>query len=63
MLAGCITLTIGQLLEFTSFADVYFVSKYNGERGLKLKYVFYFFYPVHLFVLYLIKLLVLNGMG
>lgn len=63
MLAGCITLTLGQLLEITSFADVYLVSKYNGERGLKLKYVFYFFYPVHLFILYLIKLLVLNGMG
>ena len=31
---------------------------YNGERGkLKLKYLFYIFYPVHLGVIYIIKLL------
>lgn len=28
---------------------------YNGERGLKLKYVFYVFYPLHLIILYLIS--------
>lgn len=27
---------------------------YNGERGLKLKYIFYVFYPLHLIIIYLI---------
>ena len=25
---------------------------YNGKRGLKAKYVFYFFYPVHIYLIY-----------
>ena len=28
---------------------------YNGKRGLKTKYFFYVFYPLHLFILYLIS--------
>lgn len=28
------------------------IAMYNGQRGMKLKYVFYFFYPVHLLILF-----------
>jgi hypothetical protein len=54
MLGGCITLTVMSIGEFTAFFDLILIHFYNGTRGLKLKYVFYLFYPVHLFILYLI---------
>jgi hypothetical protein len=54
MLGGCITLTIMSISEFTSFFTLIPLHFYNGKRGLKLKYVFYAFYPVHLFLLFLI---------
>lgn len=54
MFGGCLTLTIMSLGEATSFFDLILVKFYNGKRGLNLKYLFYCFYPVHLFLLYLI---------
>lgn len=54
MLVGCISLTVMSFIEATAFFMLIPVSKYNGQRGLKIKYFFYVFYPVHLFILYLI---------
>ena len=55
VLAGCIALTVFNSIEITSFFTLIPVKKYNGERGLSMKYFFYAFYPVHLFLLYLIS--------
>ncbi len=53
-LGGYITLNIMSLSELTAVFALIPIGLYNGERGLRLKYVFYAFYPVHLFILYLI---------
>lgn len=54
MLGGCVTLTIMSATEAPAFLDIILAHLYNGKRGLKLRYVFYAFYPVHLFLLYMI---------
>ena len=41
-----------EMLALTGFALIWC---YNGERGKQHKYFFYFFYPGHLIVLYLIR--------
>jgi len=53
-IGGYITLNIMSLSELTAAFALIPIGMYNGERGLRLKYVFYAFYPVHLFILYLI---------
>lgn len=50
MLNGVLSLVILQPNEVFGFLALLPVKFYNGERGLKLKYFFYAFYPVHLAV-------------
>lgn len=51
---GCTLLTLMQSVEITSFLILIPISKYNGKRGINLKYFFYAFYPVHLTLFYII---------
>lgn len=43
------------LWEITAPLAFLFIGLYNGERGLRLKYVFYLLYPLHLLILYYIS--------
>lgn len=40
------------LWEITGPIGMVFVHLYNGTRGIRLKYFFYIFYPLHLLILY-----------
>jgi hypothetical protein len=51
---GTITLIAVDTFEVAAALAFIPIRLYNGERGLRLKYVFYAFYPVHLLILGLI---------
>lgn len=58
---GCAFLIMGGIIEVFALIGVAFIGLYNGERGMKMKYFFYAFYPAHLLILWVICALM--GMG
>ena len=48
---GVLALLCCGVMECFAFVNLFFVKKYNGKRGSSLKYIFYWFYPVHLLIL------------
>lgn len=50
VLCGCV-LFLWEITAPLAFLPIY---HYNGERGINVKYIFYFFYPVHLLIFGLI---------
>ena len=51
MAAPCVVLSVLNMSELCTLVDAGIVHFYNGKRGLKLKWVFYIFYPLHLLIL------------
>ena len=56
---GCAFMGLFNPWEFCCLAAAPLIKLYNGERGLKLKYVFYIYYPLHLVIIYIISRLIL----
>ena len=55
---ACAVLTLIGPAESFCFFSLVPILNYNGSRGLRLKYTFYLFYPLHLLLLYLLLQLV-----
>lgn len=51
---------MGILMQLTGLLALPLIRFYNGEKGKNLKLVFYSFYPVHLIVLYAIKIWIIR---
>ncbi len=47
-------------MQLFALAALPLIDMYGGERGKNLKYLFYIFYPAHLLILALIKMLILS---
>lgn len=54
MFWGCAVLTYMSFMEATAFLMMIPVKKYNGKRGISMKYFFYAFYPGHILFMYVL---------
>lgn len=55
---GLVLLSIGGGIQWYSLLTLPLLALYNGTRGkVKLKYLFYIYYPAHLVLIYLISLI------
>lgn len=43
---------------FATLSSLIFINLYNNKQGPKLKYLFYIYYPLHLYILWIIQLLI-----
>ena len=41
----------------STLAAIFFINTYNNKRGPSLKYLFYIYYPLHLYIIMLVRLL------
>lgn len=57
LLGNIFTVSYLNILQIFSVLSLMFINLYDGKIGVKMKYFFYLFYPLHLTVIYLIKLL------
>lgn len=62
-LIGCIALAVVNMNELPALFALPLIRKYNGERGLSMKYAFYAFYPAHLLALWGLWLLIGRGIS
>ena len=51
MYAACVTLSSMSPDELAAMANVFLMKYYNGEKGKKIGWLFYLYYPLHLAVL------------
>lgn len=53
IMAGVYKITCLSILQPTAVFSILLINKYNNKQGVKAKYIFYLFYPLHLLLFYL----------